>query len=233
MAANDGPAREALFAESVALTGRLERLRVQVIAGRRHMDPADVAILLEAVHGDRVILEQFLGFARNDVDRLLTVLSYAKGDRATLERLRDTAKDMKDKDDPGQRFEHDVLRPWALAANMRHFLEAHTARYFNFATRRASLTGMWPVGTTREHVEAYLVEAFQKLHADPTRHPPPGESRWERTVVLDNGIQVQIGVTDRYVGQFYPVQDTAGGGRIEPYALTEIQMIGTLLFGRR
>jgi hypothetical protein len=116
---------------------------------------------------------------------------------------------------------------------MRHFLEAHTARYFDLANRQASLTGFWPLGTTREHVEAYLVEAFQKLRDNPELRPPPGENRWEVTVVLDNGIRVQIGVTGRHVGQFFPLQDTTGAGRIDSFALTEIRLIGRLLFGRR
>jgi hypothetical protein len=231
--AGDAAAREAVFAESVALTGRLERLRVNLIAGRRGMNPDEVTVLLEAVHGDHGLLEQFLGFARNDVERVTEVLGYAQGDRATLERLRDMAKEMKDQDDPGGRYEHEALRPWALAANMRHFLEAHTARYFDLANRQASLTGFWPLGTTREHVEAYLVEAFQKLRDNPELRPPPGENRWEVTVVLDNGIRVQIGVTGRHVGQFFPLQDTTGAGRIDSFALTEIRMIGRLLFGRR
>jgi hypothetical protein len=109
------------------------------------MNPDDITVLLEAVHGGHGLLEQFLGFARNDVERVTEVLGYAQGDRATLERLRDMAKEMKDKDDPGGRYEHEALRPWALAANMRHFLEAHTARYFDLANRQASLTGFWPL----------------------------------------------------------------------------------------
>jgi hypothetical protein len=52
-------------------------------------------------------------------------------------------------------------------------------------------------------------------------------------VVLDNGIRAQIGVTDRYVGQFYPLADTTGADRIRTFAIAEITMIGDLLFGRR
>jgi len=44
---------------------------------------------------------------------------------------------------------------------------------------------------------------------------------------------VQIGVTDRYVGQFYPLVDTTGADRIGAFAIAEITMIGDLLFGRR
>jgi hypothetical protein len=44
---------------------------------------------------------------------------------------------------------------------------------------------------------------------------------------------VQIGVTDRYVGQFYPLVDTTGADRIRAFAIAEITMIGYLLFGRR
>jgi hypothetical protein len=233
IAAGDDAAREAQFAESITLTGRLERLRIGLIAERRGMSHDDVTVLMEAVEGDHRLLEQFLGYARNDIERVTEVLAYARRDRPTLERLRDMAKDMKDREDPGQRFEHESLRPWALAANMRHFLDAHTSRYFDLATRTAALTGFWPVGTTRAHVEAYLVEAFQKMAADPGLQPAPGERRWEKTVLLDNGIRVQIGVTDRYVGQFYPVQDTTGAGRVDSFALTELRMIGRLLFGRR
>ena len=116
---------------------------------------------------------------------------------------------------------------------MPHFLDAHTARYFNLATRTAALTGMWPPGTTREHVEGYLVEAFQKLRDNRELQPPAGENRWERTVVLDNGIRVQIGVTGRYVGQFFPLLDTTGANRIDRFALTQLRLVGTLLFGRR
>jgi len=46
-----------------------------------------------------------------------------------------------------------------------------------------------------------VLEAFQKLKEQHFQ-PEPGKNRWETTVVLDNGIRVQIGVTDRYVGQF-------------------------------
>jgi hypothetical protein len=33
--------------------------------------------------------------------------------------------------------------------------------------------------------------------------PEPGKNRWETTVMLNNDNRVQIGVTDRYAGQFY------------------------------
>ena len=233
LSSGDLTAGDTHLTEAVALTRRLERVRVEIVADRRGIDPADVTVLLEAVTGDHRLLEQFLGFARNDVDRVTDLLAYAQGDRATLERLRDMAADMVNQEDPGQRFEHAALRPWALAANMRHFLDSHTARYFNLQDRRASLTGFWPVGTTREHVEGYLVEAFQKLAADSERQPSPGQDRWETTIVLDNGIRVQIGVTGRFVGQFFPLVDTVGAGRIDAFALTELRVIGRLLFGRR
>ena len=50
---------------------------------------------------------------------------------------------------------------------------------------------------------------------------------------MDNGIRVQIGVTDRDVGQFYPLVDTFGADRIRTLTIAEIRMIGDLLFGRR
>jgi hypothetical protein len=77
-----------------------------------------------------------------------------------------------------------------------------------------------------------VLEAFQKLKEQHFQ-PEPGKNRWETTVVLDNGIRVQIGVTDRYVGQFYPLVDTTGADRIRAFAIAEITMIGDLLFGRR
>ena len=77
-----------------------------------------------------------------------------------------------------------------------------------------------------------MLEAFQKLK-EQSFHPEQPENRWETTVVLDNGIRVQIGVTDRYVGQFYPLVDTTGADRIRTFAIDEIRMIGDLQFGRR
>ena len=77
-----------------------------------------------------------------------------------------------------------------------------------------------------------MLEAFQKLKEQHFQ-PEPGKNRWETTVVLDNGIRVQIGVTDRYVGQFYPPVDTFGADRIRTLTIAEIRMIGDLLFGRR
>jgi predicted methyltransferase len=77
-----------------------------------------------------------------------------------------------------------------------------------------------------------VLEAFQKLK-EQSFQPEPAENRWETTVVLDNGIRVQIGVTDRYVGQFYPLVDTTGADRIRTFAIDEIRMIRDLQFGRR
>ena len=51
--------------------------------------------------------------------------------------------------------------------------------------------------------------------------------------MLDNGIRVQIGVTGRYVGQFFPLLDTTGANRIDRFAITQLRLVGTLLFGRR
>jgi hypothetical protein len=51
--------------------------------------------------------------------------------------------------------------------------------------------------------------------------------------MLNNDNRVQIGVTDRYAGQFYPLVDTTGADRIRIFAIAEITMIGDLLFGRR
>ena len=39
-----------------------------------------------------------------------------------------------------------------------------------------------------------MLEAFQKLK-EQNLQPEPGKNRWETTVVLDNGIRVQIGVS--------------------------------------
>jgi hypothetical protein len=74
-----------------------------------------------------------------------------------------------------------------------------------------------------------VLEAFQKLK---DVQPEPGKNRWT-TAVLDNGIRVQIGVTDRHLGQLYPLVDTTGADRIRTFAIAEITMIGDLLFGRR
>ncbi len=177
--AGDNAAREAIFAEAGALTRDLENLRVRDIAEQRGMNPDDVQVLLGGVEGDRAILEQLLGFARNDVDRVLAVLAWAAGDRAALERPARPRQGHGEAVGPRGDFEHPALRPWALRANMRHFVERHTAPYFDLATRRASLTGMWPPGTTREHVEGYLVEAFQKLRDNRELQPPAGENRWQ------------------------------------------------------
>jgi hypothetical protein len=231
--AGDTAARDAIRVEGAQLVRQLEQWRVNLIAERRGMDPEEVSILLEAFEGDHRIMEQFLRFGRNDVDRVLDVLAYAKGDRATLEMLRDVARDMQSHEDPGGRFEHEALRPLALAANMKHFLEAHTAKYFDFAIRDASLTGFWPLGTTRADVEGYVVEAFQKINADRALQPAPGSYNWTTTVVLDNGILVQISVRGRYVRQFFPLQDTSDPDRIDRFALDEVRTIGRLLFGRR
>ena len=40
-------------------------------------------------------------------------------------------------------------------------------------------------------------------------------------------------MTDRYVGQSYPLVDTTGADRIRTFAIAEIRIIGDLLFGRR
>ena len=76
-----------------------------------------------------------------------------------------------------------------------------------------------------------MLEALQKLKEQNVQ-PESGKNRWT-TVMLDNSIRVQIGVTDRYVGQFYPLVDTTGADRIRAFAIAEITMIGDLLFGRR
>ena len=62
---------------------------------------------------------------------------------------------------------------------------------------------------------------------------PTAKNRWDTSVVLHNGIRIQIGVTDRYVGQSYPLVDTTDADRIRTFAFAEIRMIGYLLFGRR
>ena len=72
-----------------------------------------------------------------------------------------------------------------------------------------------------------------KRHANAARANTTAKNRWDTAVVLDNGIRIQIGVTDRYVGQSYPLVDTTGADRIRTFASAEIRMIGDLLFIRR
>ena len=59
-----------------------------------------------------------------------------------------------------------------------------------------------------------MLEAFQKLKEQHFQ-PEPGKNRWETTVVLDNGIRVQIGVTDPTSGSstrwWTPSAPTASG----------------------
>ena len=76
-----------------------------------------------------------------------------------------------------------------------------------------------------------MLEALQKLKEQNVR-PESGKNRWT-TVMLDNGIRVQIGVSRPLRRAVLP----AGGHhrrRPDPnFAIAEIRMIGDLLFGRR
>ena len=117
-------------------------------------------------------------------------------------------------------------------------MDAHTTRYFDFRARRAPFIGFWLPGTTRDDVQRYLLLAVQKLkakHFAPRRGGPVGDDRpaGHPASPISDGIRVQIGVTNRYIGQFFPLQDTKGLGRIPQFALDEIRMIGRALFGRR
>jgi hypothetical protein len=75
---------------------------------------------------------------------------------------------------------------------------------------------MWPCFHSGGHMRRRTrlsagAEAFHKLK-EQNFQPEPGKNRSRTTVVLDNAIRVQIGVADRYVGQFLPAGGHTGGG---------------------
>jgi hypothetical protein len=90
----------------------------------------------------------------------------------------------------------------------------------------------WPTHHRLTNKRGLRARGLQKLKAQ-NFQPEPGKNRWETSVMLNNDNRVQIGVTDRYAGQFYPLVDTTGADRIRIFAIAEITMIGDLLFGRR
>jgi hypothetical protein len=172
-------------------------------------------------------VQQLLRFARNDVARVRDVLAYAERDPATVERLADLAGKIQRHTDPGGIFQDPQLLPYAQSANMEHFLAAHTFAHFQDFQVRPELTGFWPEGTRRAEVEGYLLEAVQKMK-DQRFQPPPAPQWWDRAVMLDNGILVQVGFNGRMLGQFFPIS----GPGVSHYSLSEVQMVGRALFGR-
>jgi hypothetical protein len=230
--AGDQPAREALFVEAAAISLRLEQLRVSLRTGVHHNT---MAVLLQEANSNSALVQEFLRYSRNDANAVYRALRYADGDQMSLNRLRELAGRLEAPPQfSGGLFYHPTgLRPYARRANMPHFLDAHTYMYFKDYGQRPPLSGFWPEGTTREHVEGYLLEAVAVLRDVERWVAPPPPEPWQRQVHLSNGIQVQIGFNGRVIGQFFPIeQPNVPGSTVRGWTVQELDTIGHLLFGR-
>jgi len=209
--AGDTAARDALFDQLVDLNHRLADYRNRRLSARTNVPLAQVNDLVRLARGDAPMVEGFLRHTRRDPDgptRVRELLVWAQGDPYTLQRLDHLAGQFQRRWDAGGVFGHAGLAPYAQTANMQHFLQAHSFDYFR-EWDRPPLTGFWPLGTRRDQVEAWLLEAVQKLRDRVPRFvPPPPNQSWQEVVTLDNKLVVQVGYDGRYgwLGQFYPIQ---------------------------